>query len=313
MEDLRGLRVLVVVAQCGSFTAAARELGLSTAAVSKTVARYERELGSRLFNRTTRRLSVTTAGQRFIEQLNVSLAGLARGADELREAATEPAGLVRVCTHSAIGRALVVPALQEFLAAHPRVTVELHFDDRRRDLLKEGFDFGIRHGNPVDKGFVSQPLGKMPLALVASPVYLAQRGEPQRPEDLRQHTCISVRTQDGRPSEWLFEPLAKGPRKHRIRIEPRGSLIVAEQYDAVVDAALAGMGVTVMFFHAMFKQLKSGELRLLLPNWRVLADAVEDNSLYLSYPQDRYQTFAARRLIEFLMPRLSLANSIPRV
>jgi len=125
---------------------------------------------------------------------------------------------------------------------------------------------------------------------------------------LCEHECIAIRMQDGSPSVWVFE-LLRGGRGRSIRIAARGGLVVAQQYDAVRDAALMGLGITVVFSHAVLKDLRSGDLRALLPNWRIFSDAIEDNTLYLSYAQDRYQTFAARRLIEFLRPRLLSAKS----
>src|SRR5208282_2968844 len=106
-----------------------------------------------------------------------------------------------------VGRALVLPVLSDFLATYPKVTVELHFDDRRRDLLREGFDFGIRHGRPIDKGYVAQRLCSMSLTLVASPAYLERRGIPHHPSELCEHECIAIRMQDGSPSVWVFELL----------------------------------------------------------------------------------------------------------
>jgi len=311
MDELRNLQVLLAIERCGSLTAAARSVGLSTPAVSKTVARLEQQLGVRLFHRNTRRLAATTAAQRFFETLSQALAQLQQGADELRQSGGEASGLVRMCVNAAVGKGLVLPLLEGFFTLHPKVRLELHFDDRRRDLLRDGFDMGILHGRPVDKGHMSHPLCVLPLVLVASPAYLARRGVPAHPDDLPQHDCITLRNQAGGVAHWRFVPARRRAPAQPVVISPCGPLMVAEQYDAVVDAAVAGLGITVAFAHSVAGLLERGELHCLLPRWQVMADGAEDNTLHLSHAQSRHVAFAARQLAEYLQPRLQAAQRPP--
>ena len=308
MEDLKSLTSLVRVAQTGSFTAAARQLGMTTPAISKIIARLEKELDTRLFNRTTRQLSLTSQGRLFLERATAALAELDQAVDMLREARHEAAGLVRIATNVAIGKEYILPLLADFMGRYPKVTLEIKFDDGAPDLVREGYDIGIQHWEAGEESYISRPLCAFPLILVASPAYLASRGIPVKPEDLAQHEAVSVRQNSGQVATWQFRP-DPGNRKKALRLRrselyvhnPRARLIVAEQYDAVINGALLGMGVTVVFAHTVLRYLHSGELKVLLPDYDVTGSGIENNKVFLRYPHREHLPYSVRVLVDFLV------------
>jgi DNA-binding transcriptional LysR family regulator len=303
MESLKNLATVVCVAQTGSFTAAGRQLGLSTPAVSKIVARLEQELDTRLFNRTTRQLSLTSQGQVFLERAGIALRELEGAVDALHEARSEASGLIRIVSNVAIGKEVILPLLARFMSRYPKVSVEMRFDDGVPDLVREGFDIGIHHLEVGEQSYVSRLLGVLPLALVASPEYLSRRGVPRTPADLAAHDAVSVRQNSGQPAVWEFKARAarRGRGAEVYRHEPAARLLVAEQYDAVVNGALLGMGITVVFAHTVLRHLRAGDLRVLLPEYEVRGTGVEGNRIQLRYPHRRHLPFSVRLLVDFLV------------
>lgn len=306
MDELRTLTTFAQVSQHGSFTEAARHLGMTTAAVSKIIMRLERHLDTRLFKRTTRQLSLTSEGRLFLDKVKAALAQLNQGMDMLREGRHEPAGLVRVLTNAAFGKDHLLPRMAAFLERYPKVDLDIRFDDSQLDLIKEGYDMAIQVRDATEKSYISRRLCDLPLVLVASPAYLARRGIPRSVEDLRRHECITVRLTSGQNAAWEFRRLAPTGRRGTTKMErdhyqPKGRLIVVGQYDAVLDAALAGLGPTVVFAHSVLRYLRSGELKVLLPDYRIKGGGTENTQIYLCYPHREYLPFNVRVLVEYLV------------
>lgn len=301
MEDLKSFAIFVQVAQRGSLTAAAAELGVTTPTVSKAISRLERELDVRLFERSTRRVSLTVEGRLFLEQVAPALERINHGADLLREAQREPAGTVRLWTNAAIGKDHVLPLLPAFLQRYPRLDAELRFDDQAPDLVMEGYDLAIQHSRSGGAGDILRRLAELPLVLVASPAYLARRGTPQHPQDLAAHECVLLRLFSGEPTVWTLHRTHAGSGEPPIPVTPGGRVVVAGQYDAVLTAALAGLGITVVFRHSVLPYLHRGELQLLLPEWRIKGGTQESNEIYLRYPHREYVPYKVRVLIDCLV------------
>ncbi len=256
---LPGLLSAVQAADAGSFTAAARALDLTPAAVSKNVAALEARLGLRLFNRTTRQLSLTAEGRRFIAQARQGLQALEEAADVAAQDAA-PEGLVRVSCGTGFGRAFVLPLLPAFFERHPGVRLELSLSDQRVDLVRDGFDVGLRGGAAPPQGMVARKVCDIPQVLVASPAYLRRYGTPTRWEDLQQgHRLIALRFHSGRQVPWVF---AEGRKRHTL--EPPCALTLSSP-EALVDAALAGLGIAGVTLHYAYEPLAQGRLVALLP------------------------------------------------
>ncbi len=180
-QRVRAILSFVQAADAGSFAAAGRVLGITSAAVSKNVAGLEKALGVRLMNRTTRTLNLTEEGRAFLRQARVALDALDAAIDTIAAQRVVPSGRVRISTSWAFGREQLMPALPGLLSRYPALSVEVDFDDRIVDLVRDGYDLAIRGGSIPDSALVSRPIFRLNLVLVASPDYLARHGVPQTP------------------------------------------------------------------------------------------------------------------------------------
>src|SRR5438477_7228823 len=205
MDSIRGITSFVRVAAAGSFSQAARQLGVTTVAVSRNVQRLEGELGVRLLNRTTRRVSLTEEGRALFETSRNALAELEAAHETIAERRTEPAGLVRVTSAGVFGRIYVLPLLEEFRARYPRIEVEMSLADRVVDMVAENYDVGFRVGEIPDSNTIVRKIADVPRFVCASPQYLMRHGAPQTPGQLAAHECIRYRSiNSGRPRRWEF-------------------------------------------------------------------------------------------------------------
>lgn len=259
-QRVRAILSFVQTADSGSFAAAARTLGISSAAVSKNVAGLERALGVRLMNRTTRTLKLTSEGAAFLEQARVALDALDAAVDTVAAQRVQPSGRVRISTSAVFGRDHVMPALPSLLARHPALSVEVDFDDRRIDLVREGYDLAVRGGQIGDSALVSRPVCRLNMALVAAPAYLARRGSPRTPQDLKQHQLITRRFLGGQISRWTFRSAHGG----LSTIEPEAAILTLSAPEALVQAALLGMGIAQVGVHLAWPHLRTGALKIVL-------------------------------------------------
>lgn len=224
--------------ETGSFTAAAKDLGVTPQATSRSVARLEASLGVALFRRSTRALVPTLAARAYYETCREALGLLARGERDLRE--TTPEGALKISVPTTYGHHRFLPALGRFLMANPKVSVEVDVANRNVDFVREGFDLAIRMGTPKDASFVARKLGDFPLGTYASPSYLARMGTPKRPEDLAHHACIGfVLPSTGRVLSWPFGAAAGAGLTH----VPRGAVRVTHDFLAAIVLARAGAGL----------------------------------------------------------------------
>jgi len=294
VTNLQHLLALVRAAEHGSFSAAARVLGLTPAGVSKSVSRLEADLGVRLFNRTTRRLALTEAGDRFLQRVAEPLAALQDAMAGTRGVDDEPSGTLKVSMGQAFGRRFLVPLLGEFLAAYPRVLPDWHFDNRQVDIVGEGFDAAIGGGFPMPAGVVARELAPVHIVAVASPSYMAGRTPPRTPHDLASFDCIMRRsTPTGRVRPWA---LGSGhAAEQTVPCRPR---IILSDPEAVAQAARQGLGVALLPMPFAFGHIACGELVRLLPGWYSDAGPV---SLY--YPSRKLLAAKTRLFVDYVMER----------
>lgn len=304
MDDISGLIPFVQAVKSGSFTAAAKQLGISTTAVSKSIARLERRLDTRLFNRTTRQLHLTAEGQLFYDQVDAGLVRIRQASALLRDAREGPVGVLRISTLTYFGRYFLMPLVPDFLAAYPKVDLNISINDEMPDLVEEGFDLGIVHGKPKETRYVSRRLYRLPLVLVASPEYLAHKGEPRTPQELKEHDCVVAVDPAGR-AVWSFQqatPQGEETAEHYLHY-PTGRVVVSKLLDTVVDAALMGLGVTVAFVESVLPHLRSGRLRVLLPDYLIEDQGDVNVEIHLQYPNREYVSLKVRALVDFLVER----------
>lgn len=258
---VRAIVSFVYAVEHGSFAAGARALGVSSAAVSKNVASLEKALGVRLVNRTTRSLQLTEEGAGFLRQARVALEALDAAVDSLAGQRAQPLGRVRLSTSMSFGRAHVLPLLPGLLAGHSGLSVELDFDDRRVDLVRDGYDLVIRGGNIRDSALISRPVCQLNTVLVASPAYLARQGVPKAVADLQHHQVIGRRFLGGTVAPWSF----RGQDASIISLEPADSAVLTlSSPEALVQAAVAGAGIAEVGVHLAWADLVAGRLKIVL-------------------------------------------------
>jgi len=299
MADLSLLNSFVRAAEHGSFSAAARSLGVTAAAVSKNVAHLEAHLGARLFHRSTRRLSLTEGGERFLARVRDPLTALDAAMSGVRDEGDEPAGTLKVSMGQALGRNFLVPLLNDFLARHPRILPDWHFDNRRADLVGEGFDAAVGGGFALSPGVVARELAPMHIVAVASPDYLAGRALPQQPGDLAGLDGIMRRSSpSGRVRPWTLRP--RRGAEQPVPCRPR---LVFSDPEAIALAARQGLGVALVPMPFAFAHIASGELVRLLPGW--YSDA---GPLSIYYPTRNLLPAKTRAFVDFVAERFRAAG-----
>ena len=301
-QRVRAILSFVQTADAGSFAAAARTLGVSSAAVSKNVAGLERALGVRLMNRTTRMLTLTDEGTAFLEQARVAIHALEAAVDIVVARRSDPSGRVRISTSAAFGRDQLMPALPGLLARHPALSFEVDFDDRRIDLVQEGYDLALRGGQIVDSALVSRPVCHLNMALVAAPTYLARRGVPHTLGDLKHHQLLARRFLGGRISPWAFRT-AEGDMES---FEPERSVLTVSAPEALVQAALSGIGIAQVGVHHAWPHLRAGALKVILSGWHHPGTY----EMVLQYPHRALLAPRVRATVEYLLDVFSRDESL---
>ena len=266
LEQLTGMAVFVQVVDTGSFTAAARRLGLDKSAVSKHITRLEMRLATRLLHRTTRALSLTEAGQLLYQSASQSIGALEETRLTLGNMTAEPRGTLKVTTSVAFGRLCIAPLIPEFLARHKELKIRFTLLDRTVDLADEGYDLAIRISNRLADNLVARPLGKVSYVLCAAPAYLAEHPRPRRPADLVKHNCLYYGSGD-LTDHWQFiRTTGKKGEKESVQVS---SNYVINSSEVIRDALLIGMGIGLLPLYAARDHLEQGRLVPLLSGWEV--------------------------------------------
>ncbi|MGY0833678.1 LysR family transcriptional regulator [Azospirillum argentinense] len=292
MDSLNGFVVFVQVAETRSFVAAGRLLGVSASAVGKSVARLEEKLGVRLFHRSTRSVTLTAEGTLFLERSRRILAEIEAAELELSQASAVPRGRLRVSLP--LVSSLVLPVLGEFMRAYPEIELDLDFTDRMVDVIEEGFDAVVRTGEPADSRLSARRLGNFRLLLVASPDYLARRGTPQTPADLRRHACLHYRfPNSGKLETWA---LRQAPGEPELQLP---TSMICNNIETRVCFALQGLGIAYLPDFAIRDLLADGRLE------PVLADHVGRTGVFhVLWPASKHPSPKVRALVDFLRARV---------
>lgn len=279
--------VLAIVRQ-GSFRAAALELGMSTTALSNAIGKLERELGVRLFNRTTRSVSLTDTGRAFADQIGPALETIHEAMNAARSQQEEPLGTLRINAFATAAREILQPLILEFLRRYPKVHVDLVTEGRLVDVVAEGFDIGVRRADLVPNDTIAIPLGPpRRFAVVASPSYLQGRDSPRVPHDLLDHACIRVRLPNGALFRWQFEKDGQP-----VQIDVQGPITLDEAGLARV-AALEGVGIGFFMEADVRDDIAAGRLLQVLDDW---TPPLEPLCLY--YPSRRNPSAAFKAFVD---------------
>ncbi|HWV97046.1 MAG TPA: LysR family transcriptional regulator [Xanthobacteraceae bacterium] len=297
LPDFEALAIFAKVVELRSFAAAATELALSKATVSKAVGRLEERLGARLFNRTSRRLALTDAGRTLAAGAARLLAeGEALESEALAQAAA-PRGLVRLAAPMTFGVNVVAPLLPDFLTQYPDVSVDLHLSDAMVDLVGEGFDIGVRIASLPDSSLVARRLCTMPRYTVAAPAYLERYGRPTHPMHLARHRCFAY-AYLSTPNLWQYTNAAG----EQATVRPSGQLRV-NNGEAVLPALIAGLGIADLPEFIVGDAIAAGQVEVILKDWKQTEGAV-----HLVMPPGGPRPARVEALIEFLADRLSRAR-----
>lgn len=290
LESLTGIVAFARAASYGSFTAAAQSLSVSPSAVSKTIQRLERQLGLRLFTRTTRSLVLTPEGR----ELHGRALLLLRAAEDVVQSAaavrSEPAGTLKVAAPLPIGIRLLAPALPAFRRRYPRLQIDLRLNDRFVNLVEEGIDVAIRIGNLADSNLMSRGLARTRIGAFASPAYLAARGAPSHPEHLKDHDCVNFRYQaSGQTLAWTFRIGSR-----TIEMTPDAAVVV-DASDAVAEVLAAGGGVGMLASFIAAPYVERGLLVPLLSEF-----AVDGAPITAVWPASRHASPNVKAFLSFL-------------
>lgn len=291
MDRITAARVLIETVERGSATAAAEALDMSRAMASRYIASIEDWSGTRLLHRTTRQLSLTSAGERVLELCRE----MVRIADSVSKVATDavtPHGRLRVTAPSILAEALLIPLVAEFATDYPHIRVDLLISDRSVDLVQDRIDVAIRIANSLDLSLISRRLGTCPSRLYASPAYLSAEGEPQGVDDLRHHQCLTYTNLGG--AEWT---LGNGQAKISITVAGR---FQTNDALALRRAAISGMGIAMLPRFAADRDVAEGRLQAVLADWQP-----ESLGIHALYASRNHLPMAARVLIDFLAARMT--------
>lgn len=268
LPDLEAMAIFAKVAELRSFAAAAVELRLSKATVSKAINRLETRLGTRLFNRTTRQLALTEPGRQLRARAAHILAEGEAAESEALDLSVAPRGIVRLAAPMSFGLLKVAPLLPEFLSDYPEVTVDLHLSDRLVDIIADGFDAALRIAALPDSSLLAQRLCGVQNFLVAAPAYLQKHGSPTHPLHLAERACIAYSYLQT-PGAWRFTNTSG----ETATVRPHGPLRV-NNGDAIVPALLAGLGIALLPDFIVREALGDGRLEIVLADWSLAASAL---------------------------------------
>jgi DNA-binding transcriptional LysR family regulator len=295
-SSVTGMAIFERVAERGSFAGAAEDVGLSPSAVAKLITRLEHRLGVRLINRTTRRLALTAEGEIYLGRVREILGSIEAAESEIASAHAPPRGHLRVHTFPVIAAHELAPALPDFLARYPHITLDFMVTNRIVDLVGENVDVSLRMGPLENSGLVSRKIVDLSRVVCASPDYIARHGRPTVPADLVRHQCLTLSRNPGSAS-WPFRINGKV-----TRIDVRGS-VHADSADMLLQLAVGGAGILRLSEHVVARSIQQGLLQALLLD----AQDPEIYPLFALLPPGRHQAPKVRVFIDFLIERLGPA------
>jgi DNA-binding transcriptional LysR family regulator len=289
MENFEGIIEFVCVAESQGFSAAAKQLSCSTSHVSRQISKLEKRLGCALFARTTRLVSLTSAGLSYYHQCKDLVTGLQQANEQINSQQLKLVGTLRVSAAGTFAEQQVAPVLMEFALQHPELSIDIDFNSKPVNFVEDGIDFAIRYGKLQDSGLVARKLLAHPMMAVASPSYLAEHGIPKHPNDLKAHSCI-ISNND----HWIF---INGEQEQSIKVQGRWK---SNNAHAVVNACEQGLGIAYMPQHNFLRATEQGRLiPVLKPFWR------SESYSWVVYQDRRFLPMRARLAIDHLLAHFS--------
>jgi DNA-binding transcriptional LysR family regulator len=297
MDILTCMRVFATVVETASFTGAGERLDMSKAMVSKYVGVLEDHLGTRLLNRTTRRLSLTESGQVYYERCLQIIADVAEAEQAAGQLTAIPRGTLKIAMPVSFGTIKIGPLITEYVRQYPEVKLDIALADRKVDLIDEGFDLAIRIGSLPESGLIARKLAVDRTAICAAPAYLKQHGTPHKPEDLRRHACLNY-TYASSGDEWYL----KNDREELV--VPTSGPIKANNGDMLRLAALSGGGIIWQPRFIVEDDLRTGRLVEVLTNY-----STAELGIYAIYPSRKHLSAKVRTFVDFLVDKLGSTDA----
>jgi DNA-binding transcriptional LysR family regulator len=291
MDRLDGMRLFVRVAELGSFAAAAQQMNVARSVVTRQIAALEAHLGTKLLARSTRRLSLTSAGATYLEKCRDILSLVEAAEADLSEDRQAPRGHIRITLPFSFGIRRLMPMVCDFMTDHPDISVELEFNDRRMNLIEGGFDLAIRIADRLEPGDVARKIGSSKGIIAAAPDYLKRCGRPKHPKELIAHECFGYLLAPR--SSWSF--MIDG----ETQWFPVNGRLKANSGDALLEAAIRGLGITRAPTFIAEQAVREGKLEILLPKF-----PTPEFGIYAVFPGSRYVPHRVRALVEYLAERI---------
>ena len=288
MDRLNAMHLFVRVAELGSFSAAAQQLGLDRSVVTRQIAALETHLGVKLMARSTRRLTLTSAGTAYLDKCRVILNLVEVAETDIAEERQTPRGTIRISVPLSFGLKKVTPLLLEFAARYPDVSLEMDYTDRRVHLIEEGFDLSIRITSRLESSDVVRKVGSSRMLLIASPAYLALHGNPQHPSELTQHACLGYASA-GKQQVWQFEV------DGALMTIPLRARLTANNGEMLTEAAAKGLGITCQPDFITDSHLAAGSVRQILADY-----PLPELGIYVMLPGNRQIPHRVRVMMDFL-------------
>ncbi|HAU5566171.1 TPA: LysR family transcriptional regulator [Serratia fonticola] len=288
--SMQELEMFAAIAQHLSFRKAAEERNVTPSSLSHAMRNFEARLGVRLLHRTTRKVALTEAGERFLLRIQPALADLSQAVDELNDWRSDPRGVLRISMPRSAEALFFQTLILPFVQRYPEITLEIDSNDALVDIVESGFDAGVRYGDVLAQDMIAVPFGKPMRALaVASPAFLAQHGAPQLPAELLQFPCIERRFPSGRRYRWEFW---QDGRKQEVAV--KGSLVL-DNNERILQAARAGLGIAFLHQDVVHTALAKGELVEILANYTQV-----EEGFWLYYPSRKYLSAPLRHFIDWI-------------
>ncbi len=292
MNSFSSLPIFVAVVECGSFSQAAKQLHLTKSAVSKRINQLEEILGLRLLHRTTRKLSLTEAGQRYYQHASQAVAMAQLGADAVSELQGKPQGTLKITVPMSFGVRYIAPLISEFMQHNPGIAINLQLDDQIIDLIDGGYDLAIRIGELDNSNLIAKRLAPCRSVLCASPQYLQEKGTPHKPADLLDHNCLRYSYFRG-GSEWSFHF-----QNDTLKVLPKGN-IVMNNSEGLRQAVLGHAGVAQIPTFIIAKDIAEGKVCPLMPEY-----TLPEHAIYAVFPERQYLPLKVRSFIDFIHAKI---------
>ncbi|MFT6676939.1 MAG: DNA-binding transcriptional LysR family regulator [Sulfitobacter sp.] len=293
MEWLKAAKVFESVVHSGSLSAAARKLGLSPASVSRHVNDLESELGVRLLNRTSRRLSLTEAGRIYFDKVEAIVLQIADANNSVQQLTAVPRGVLRLHSRMLVGQQYIVPAIGRFVAQYPEIRVDLQMSNFPVDIVSQGVDIDIRIGKLADSSLVARKMATSRRLLVATPEYLARMPPIERPQDLKNHSCLSYRLNLG-GSIWRFRK--EGQENEEVHVK---GVLQSDNGQAILSVCEEGLGIAMMNDWSVVEQLNNGSLIAVLEEYEISFTDFE-SGIYAVFQKSPHLPLKIRAFVDFM-------------